>query len=122
MAEAKKIVKKEVPQKVPKTSSFAIIEAGGKQYLVRPGDKVKVEKIEKPKKGTAISFDKVLLLTKGDDVKIGTPYLKTVKIKAEWLKEGRAKKITNVKYKSKTRQSTKKGHRQIYTEVAIGDF
>lgn len=121
----KKTVKKTtktIKKTAPKKTGFAVIETGGKQYLVRTGDKIKIEKIEKPKKGTAISFDKVLLLVRGDDVKLGTPYLKTSKVKAEWLKEGRAKKITNVKYKSKTRQSTKKGHRQTYTEIIIGDF
>lgn len=105
-----------------KEGGFAVIETGGKQYLVKSEEKLRVEKIEKPKKGTAVFFDKVLLVAKGDDVKIGTPYVKGAKVKAEWLKEGRAKKITNVRYKSKTRQSVKKGHRQTYAEVVIGDF
>ena len=115
-------VKKEVKKEAPQKTDFAVIETGGKQYLVRAGQKIRVEKLEKPEKGTAVSFDKVLLVAKGDEVKIGTPYIKTSKIKAEWMKEGRAAKITNVKYKSKTRQGTKKGYRQIYTEVLIGDF
>jgi large subunit ribosomal protein L21 len=101
---------------------FAVIETGGKQYLVRPGDRIKVEKLEKPKRGSAFNFDKVLLLCKGKDVKIGAPYVKGAKIKAQWLAEKRAKKITIVRYKSKTRQSRKKGHRQVYTEAAICDF
>ncbi len=104
------------------TGNFAVIETGGKQYLVKSGDKIKVEKLAKPAKGNTINFDKVLLTVKGDDVKIGKPYLAGAKIKAEWVAEKRAKKITNIKYKSKTRQSTKKGHRQTYTEVLIADF
>jgi len=107
---------------IKKEDNFAVIETGGKQYIVKPGDKIKIEKIEKPLKGNAISFDKVLLLTKGEDVKIGDPYIKGVKVKAEYLEEKRAKKVIILKYKSKTRQSTKKGHRQPYTEVLIGDF
>lgn len=122
----KKTVKKTAPKKETASPAdrqgFAVIETGGKQYLVRPGDKVRVEKLGKPQKGTTVVFDKVLLVVEGGEVKIGTPYLKGAKIKAEWLKDGRNKKITNVKYKSKTRQGTKKGHRQIYTEVLIGDF
>ncbi len=106
----------------PKADVLAVIETGGKQYLVKPGDKIRIEKIEKPKRGNALIFDKVLLIVKGEDVKIGTPYLDKVKIKAEWVAEERAKKITNVRYKSKTRQSTKKGHRQFYTEIIISDF
>lgn len=116
----KKLVKKEKP--VVKTAGFAVIETGGKQYLVRPGDKIKVEKLEKPEKGTVLNFDKVLLLVKGDDVKIGKPYLVGVKIKGEWQAEKRAKKITMVRYKSKTRRYRKQGHRQTYTEVIISDF
>ncbi|PIS13740.1 MAG: 50S ribosomal protein L21 [Candidatus Tagabacteria bacterium CG09_land_8_20_14_0_10_41_14] len=102
--------------------SLAVIETGGKQYLVKPGDKIKVEKIEKPKRGNVVNFDKALLLVKGAVVEIGTPFLSGVKIKGEWQAEKRAKKITNVRYKSKTRRSRKKGHRQIYTEVIIADF
>lgn len=125
MPEVKKTDKKTTPVKktpIKKADKFAVIATGGKQYLVRKGDKLKVEKLEKPEKGSAIVFDKVLLTTKGEDVKIGAPYLEGVKVKAEWLAEKKAKKITNVKYKSKTREHTKSGHRQIHTEVSIGDF
>jgi len=104
------------------TNKFAVMETGGKQYLVRPGDKIKIEKIKKPEKGTAVVFDKVLLLAKGKDIKIGTPYISGAKIKGEWLEEKRGKKVIIVKYKSKTRQKTKRGHRQTHTEVLIGDF
>ncbi|GAG06599.1 unnamed protein product [marine sediment metagenome] len=105
-----------------KKDKFAVIETGGKQYLVKPKDKLKIEKIEKPTKGNVFNFEKVLLMANGDDIKIGVPYLDSAKIKAEWLAEKRAKKITNVRYKSKTRQSRKKGQRQIYTEILISDF
>ena len=115
MAEAKK-------KETKKEDGFAVIETGGKQYLVRLGDKIKIEKIEKPERGTVVNFDKVLLLAKGKTVKIGTPYLKTIKVKGEWAREFKGKKVTNVRYKSKTRQSRKKGHRQVYTEVIIADF
>jgi len=101
---------------------FAVIETGGKQYLVRAGDKIKTEKLAKPEKGNVLTFDKVLLVADGDNVKIGNPYLEGVKIKGEWLAEKRAKKITNIRYKSKTRRYRKKGHRQRYTEVIISGF
>ncbi|MFC1756822.1 50S ribosomal protein L21 [Patescibacteria group bacterium] len=102
--------------------SFAVIETGGKQYLVRKGDRLKIEKIEKPGRGSIFSFDKVLLLSKEKDVKIGTPYIAGAKVKAQWISEGKAKKVTNIKFKSKTRESTKSGHKQPYTEVLISDF
>ncbi|MFH1979394.1 MAG: 50S ribosomal protein L21 [Patescibacteria group bacterium] len=117
MTEEKKITKKPAENK-----KFAVIETGGKQYLVEPGDKLKVEKIEKPEKGNGLVFDKVLLTIDGDDVKIGTPYLTGAKIKAEWQAEKKARKIMNMRYKSKTRQSVRRGHRQIYTEILISDF
>lgn len=116
------VSKKALIKKAPSADNFAVIETGGKQYLVRTGEKLKIEKIKKPAKGSIVSFDKVLLVVKGDDVKIGTPYVSGARIKGKWLAEKRAKKITIVRYKSKTRQSRKKGHRQAYTEVLISDF
>lgn len=101
---------------------FAVIETGGKQYLVKPGSVVRVERLEKPKKGDSIHFDKVLLLGGEGEVKLGDPYIKGAKIPGKFIKEGKGKKIINLRYHSKTRHHIKKGHRQIFTEVAIGEF
>ena len=101
---------------------LAVIETGGKQYLVKPGDVIKIERIEKPKKGDVVHFDKVLLLGGEGEVKLGNPYLKAAKIGGKLLKEGRFKKITHLRYHSKTRQQRRKGHRQIYSEITIGEF
>ncbi len=110
---------------------FAVIETGGKQYLVKPGNIIRIEKIEKPLKGLArkamaegdaIHFDKVLLLKDEGEVKLGDPYIKAAKIPGKFIKEGKSKKIINLRYHSKTRQQRRKGHRQIFTEVAIGEF
>src|SRR3989338_5170939 len=105
-----------------KPNKFAVIETGEKQYLVKTGDKIKVERLEKPAKGDGVKFDKVLLLINGEKIEIGNPYVKGAKIEGKLLKEGRYKKITHLRYHSKTRYSKKKGHRQIYSEVVIGDF
>ena len=105
-----------------KKSSFAVIETGGKQYLLKSGSVIRVEKLSKPEKGDTVSFDKVLLMSKEDEVKLGNPYIKDAKISGKWMEEGKGKKITHLKYHSKTRYQKKKGHRQIYTEVAIGEF
>ncbi len=105
-----------------KNSTFAIIETGGKQYLVKPGDIIQIERIEKPLKGDAVHFDKVLLIVKEGGIKLGNPYLKAAKIGGKLLKEGRYKKITHLRYHSKTRQQRRKGHRQIFAEVKIEEF
>jgi len=101
---------------------FAVIETGGKQYLVKPGSVIRIEKIEKPLKGDTIHFDKVLLLGGEGETKLGDPYIKGAKIPGKFIKEGRSKKIINLRYHSKTRQQRRKGHRQIFSEVAIGEF
>jgi large subunit ribosomal protein L21 len=103
-------------------NKFAVIETGGKQYLVKPGIVIRIERIEKPKRGDTVHFDKVLLLADKDGVKFGEPYIKNAKIPGKLLREGRNEKITHLRYHSKTRHAVKKGHRQIYSEVSIGDF
>jgi len=97
---------------------FAVIKTGGKQYLVSPGDKIKVEKIDKAE-GKEITFGQVLLLQKGKAIKIGTPLVRGAKVSARVLKQDRAKKMIIFKYKPKKRYQKKMGHRQPYTEVEI---
>ena len=99
---------------------LAIIKTGGKQYLVREGDKLKLEKII-AKEGEAIAFDKVLLVA-DKDVKIGTPKVEDAKVTAKILKQGRAKKVIVFHYHSKTRYRKKAGHRQHFTEVEITEI
>ncbi len=114
-----------------KSNKFAVLETGGKQYLVKSEDKISVERLEKPAKGLArrataegdiISFDKILLLTNGAELKIGNPYIGGAKVPGKLLGEKRREKITHLRYHNKTRQAIKKGHRQIYSEVIIGEF
>jgi large subunit ribosomal protein L21 len=97
---------------------FAVIKTGGKQYLVSPGDKIKIEKLGVDE-GKEVFFKEVLLLNKGKAIKIGTPLVKGAKVTAKVLKQGKAKKVTILKYKPKKRYQKKKGHRQPYTEVEI---
>ena len=94
--------------------SFAVIKTGGKQYLIRQGDKLLIEKIP----GNAeqdVVFDQVLLL----DDQIGTPLVNGASVAARILEQGRAKKKIVFKYTSKTRYKKKKGHRQPFTKVKI---
>ena len=99
---------------------FAVIETGGKQYLIKTGDTLKVEKLD-TEAGKEVVFDKVLLLAKenGTDVQIGTPYLKGVSIAATVEEQGRSKKLRVVKFKRKVRYKRVKGHRQHFTKVKV---
>jgi len=97
---------------------LAIIKTGGKQYLVSPGQKIKIEKIAK-KEGSEISFPEVLLLEKGKKIEIGTPLIKGVKVIGKIVRHDKAKKVIIFKYKAKKRYKVKKGHRQPFTEVEI---
>lgn len=97
---------------------LAIIKTGGKQYLVSPGQKIKIEKI-KGEEGQEIVLDKVLLLEKNKKIQIGKPLVTGAKVTAKIVKEGKAKKIIIFKYKAKKRYKVKKGHRQPFTLVEI---
>ena len=106
-------------EKNPSKGVFAVIETGGKQYMVREGTDLVIEKLPKPTKGNVITFDQVLLIDDGKKTDIGTPYLEGKTVTAEFTDEGRGKKITVLKFKRKTRYKVKKGHRQPYTKVKI---
>jgi len=96
----------------------AVIKTGGKQYLVSPGQKVKIEKINK-EEGQEVIFDKVLLLEKEGEIEIGDPLIKEAKVVGKILKQDKAKKVIVFKYKAKKRERKKKGHRQPFTEIEI---
>ena len=102
---------------------LAIIETGGKQYLIKPGQKIKIDPIKNLRKEIApakeIIFDKVLLAKEDSNVFIGKPYLENIKVKAKFIKEGKGGKIIVFKYKPKKRYKVKKGHRQLFWEVEI---
>ena len=103
---------------------LAVIKTGGKQYIVSPGKEIKIEKVKEKKQGDKIAFDQVLLYKKGKQIKIGSPFVKGAKAEGEIIEQGRAKKITILKYKSKTRRKIKRGHRRIITnsgvEISVG--
>ena len=102
---------------------IAVIETGGKQYLVKQGDTIKIEKIA-GEVGKEAVFDKVLLLADevGSDVKVGSPYIAGAKVTATILAQDRAKKIRVVKYKRKVRYCKTHGHRQDYTKIKIAEI
>ncbi|KKS12708.1 MAG: 50S ribosomal protein L21 [Candidatus Yanofskybacteria bacterium GW2011_GWA1_41_6] len=95
---------------------FAVIKTGGKQYKVAEGDVLRVEKLETD--GKKVVFDNVLLVVNGE-VKLGKPVVSGAKVSAKVLEEGKGEKKMVFKFKSKTRQHKKKGHRQPYTKIQI---
>jgi large subunit ribosomal protein L21 len=97
---------------------IAIIETGGKQYLVQKGDKIQVEKLN-AKEGEIFKFDKVLFTSDGKDFNLGKPYLAQIFVEGKVLKQGRGDKIVVFKYKAKSRYRRKIGARQYFTEVEI---
>ena len=97
---------------------LAVIKTGGKQYVVSPDQRIKIEKVNK-KEGQEIAFDQVLLLEKNKKVEIGTPLVKGAKVVGKILRQDKGKKVIIFKYKSKKRYKIKKGHRQPFTEIEI---
>ena len=97
---------------------YAIIEIGGKQYKVTPGQTIDVDRLDVAE-GDTVDLDKVLLIADGDKVTLGTPTVDRAKVVATSQGEGKGKKIIVFKYKPKVRYRKKTGHRQLYTRLVI---
>ena len=97
---------------------YAIIETGGKQYKVTPGQTIDVERLDVAE-GDTIDLNRVLLIAEGDKVTVGTPTIDGAKVVATSQGDGKGKKIIVFKYKPKVRYRKKTGHRQFYTRLAI---
>lgn len=97
---------------------IAIIKTGGKQYKVSEGKTYKFEKLDK-KDGSSVTFDKVFFYNDGQKSVVGKPIVKGIKVNGKIIEQGKGKKITVVKFKSKIRYRRKKGHRQFFTKVKI---
>ena len=107
--------------KVTQLATYAIVQTGGKQYRVQPGDTIRVEALP-CYVGEAVELSEVLMVSMGGDVKVGTPTVPGVKVKTQAVGHGRGKKVVVFKYKSKTRYRRKNGHRQSYTELKVTDI
>ena len=97
---------------------YAVIVTGGKQYRVAEGDVVRVESLPVAE-GGAVEIDKVLMVTNGDDVKVGAPYLDGGKVTATVAAHGRGDKIKIIKFRRRKHSRKQMGHRQNYTELKI---
>jgi len=101
---------------------YAVIESGGKQYKVQPGDVVQIEKIEGDV-GAAVKFEQVLFSSKANaetaEIWVGKPYLAGALVQGEIVGQGRGDKITIVKMKRRKQYRRTQGHRQFYSQVLI---
>ena len=99
---------------------YAIVEFKGKQYKAEKGAVLKVDRLEAAP-GSSLDIDSVLLVS-GDTVKVGTPYVKGVKVSAVVEAHEKAKKIIVFKYMPKKDYRRKQGHRQQYSVIKIQDI
>lgn len=97
---------------------YAVIKSGGKQYKVREGDTIRVEKINTGE-GGEISLDDVLMVADGDDISFGTPVVDGATVAATVKSHGRGAKIKVVKFRRRKHHRKQMGHRQDYTELEI---
>jgi large subunit ribosomal protein L21 len=97
---------------------YAVFQTGGKQYRAGKGDKIRVEKLDATE-GEMVGIDRVLMVTDGDDVKVGAPYLTGGEVSAIVTRHGRGEKIRIVKHRRRKHYHKETGHRQHYTEIEI---
>ncbi len=97
---------------------YAVIASGGKQHRVEEGEFLRLEKIEVAT-GESVTFDQVLMVVNGEEIKIGAPLVEGATVTAEVLEHGRADKVNIVKFKRRKHHRKQMGHRQWYTEVKI---
>ncbi|MGH7175087.1 MAG: 50S ribosomal protein L21 [Minisyncoccia bacterium] len=98
---------------------MAVIKTGGKQYLVKAGDTIFIEKLDGKAAGDSLSFDEVLLVDNGSDTKVGAPVIKGAAVTGTVVSTAKAPKVEVVKYKAKSRYYKRRGHRQPQLKVKI---
>lgn len=98
--------------------TYAIVETGGKQYRVQPGETVRIEKLG-VNEGETVVLDKVLVVNQDGKLTVGAPYVEGAKVTATVKAQGKAPKIIVFKYHAKTNYRRKTGHRQPFTAVTI---
>ena len=100
---------------------YAVVKTGGKQYRVRSGQVIRVEKLD-GSVGDTVALDDVLLVGGGESIKVGQPRLAGASVSAQITGQGRAKKIIVFKKRRRKGYHKKQGHRQAYTQLKIGDI
>jgi large subunit ribosomal protein L21 len=97
---------------------YAVFRAGGKQYRAAEGERLKLEKLD-AEEGADVSFDEVLLVGEGSDVKVGSPLLSGTSVSAKVVRQGRSGKVSVTKFRRRQNYLRQHTHRQWFTEVEI---
>jgi len=100
---------------------YALIFAGGKQYRVSSGEKLRIELLP-ASVGESVSFDQVLAVGQGESLRLGAPYVDGASVKGTVLGHGRGDKVLVFKMRRRKGYRRTQGHRQAYTEVRIDDI
>jgi len=99
---------------------YAVIQTGGKQYRVEPGQTLSVEKLP-GELGDTVNFEDVLLVSDEDKVAVGRPMVKGAKVTAEIVEHGKDKKVIVFKFQRRKNYRRRYGHRQLYTSIKINE-
>jgi large subunit ribosomal protein L21 len=97
---------------------YAVVKTGGKQYRVSAGEKLRIEQIPADV-GAEIVLNEVLLVSNGDDLKMGTPMVSGAAVTAKVVSHGRGDKVRIFKMRRRKHYRKSQGHRQNYTEIEI---
>ena len=100
---------------------YAIIQTGGKQYRVAPGDVLRVERLG-GERGDEVVLDQVLLVADGANVQVGAPLVEGASVRGEIMRQGKAKKILVFKKKRRKNYRRKQGHRQLFTALQVKEI
>ncbi|MGB8990701.1 MAG: 50S ribosomal protein L21 [Desulfobaccales bacterium] len=100
---------------------YAIIQTGGKQYRVAPGDVLRVERLM-GERGDEVILDQVLLVTDGETVQVGQPLVPNATVRTQIVRQGKGKKVLVYKKKRRKNYRRKQGHRQLFTALQISDI
>lgn len=97
---------------------YAVIKTGGKQYRVKEGDVLKIEQLT-AEVGSSVDFSEVLMITDGDKITCGSPFIAKAVVTAEVIEHARHKKIKIIKFRRRKHHMKRMGHRQNYTQIKI---
>ncbi|MBM4294132.1 MAG: 50S ribosomal protein L21 [Deltaproteobacteria bacterium] len=100
---------------------YAIIQTGGKQYRVSPGDVLRVERLP-GERGDEITLDQVLMVSDGQEFRVGVPLVENAAVKTRILQQGKAKKVVVYKKKRRKNYRRRQGHRQLFTALQIQEI
>jgi len=100
---------------------YAVFRSGGKQYRASTGEILRLEKLDADE-GASVTFDQVLLVGEGGDIKVGSPLLAGTRVSATVVKQGKSKKVSVVKFRRRQNYLRQHTHRQFFTEVEITDI